>query len=361
MHVLTDLRFAFRSLLRNPRFTITATLTAGMAIGASTVVFSAVNGILLKPLDLPEPERAVYVSTHESAGVTSKPIFIDWNRQVTAFELLAGFGPDSLVIANDEQAEQISAVRVSPDVVELLDAQFILGGPFAADDHETGAEPVVILSYSYWIRAMAAATDVIDKAIFAANDEGGRQPYRIAGVLAEDVTLPAATNLGERDIWLPLHVDETARAGNRGSSTTRVIDRVAEGRSIAEARIEVERVTEAISSEHGREDSAHVVRLLDRTVGGSRAALWMLLAASGFLLLVAQANVANLLLAQATTRGAEFAVRSALGAGQGRVLGQVLTESVVLGSVSGVLGGSIAYGGAWLEERRRASTSDQGS
>ncbi len=346
--LLRDLRYAFATVRRHPAFSGLVVLMLALGIGASTAIFSVVDGVLLRPLPYKEASRLVYLGTTWGAPdqptFTSVPDFIDWKDRITTLERIAASQPTSLVLTGGGEPERVTAARISPDLLPLLGVSPALGRPFTSEEHVTDAEPVAILTHGFWQRRWGG-----DPAVIGTSFTGSRRQtasYRVVGILPAGFKGPVALGLQEADLLLPLELDAPAYAGARDSRSLRVIGRLKPGISMEVARQEIDSLSAAMVAEHPEVNKwkdvtlgIGIVSLREMTVGRAEKELLILLAASGVLLLIACANVANLLLARTTERGREIAVRSALGAGRRRIFGQLLTESVffsLLGCVAGI-------------------------
>ncbi len=347
---IQDIRFAARTLIRNPTFGIMAVVTLGLGIGASTAIFSAVDGVLLRPLPYDHPSELAFLGTtwdDPRPGWTSVPDFIDWENRLTSFRSLTASQPDAIVLFGGEEPERLLMARVSPAFFSTLGAFPSHGRVFANEEHRTGVEPVAILSHSLWLRRWGGERSIVGEVL-----DTSRGPVRVIGIMPASFEPPVAMWLQDIDIWFPLEVDSAAYAESRGSRSLRVIGRLRPGVSLEAARLEVENLARVMAVEYPEvyrlgdvNLGIGLVSLLDMTVGGTSGDLVMLLASTGLLLLIGCANVANLLLARATTRGREIALRITLGASRGRMIRQLLTESVFLSGLGACIGVGLAFAG----------------
>jgi predicted permease len=330
-----DLRYGVRILLKNPGFTAVVVLTLALGIGANAALFSVVNGVLLNPLPYPQPEQLV--SLHQgkpdvAAGSIPYPNFLDWQKENQTFSAMAISRGSSFALVGAGEAERVSGRRCSANLFSVLGVKPVLGRDFAPGEDERGAGPVILISAELWQRKFNAAPDVLGKSL-TVDDKS----YTIVGVLPASFTLYRGT-----DVYVPMGQwnnsglqDRSAGLGLRG------IGRLKPGVTLAQAQADLDGVMRRLAEaypEANRGNGAALIPLKERLVGDVGPILWMLLGAVGFVLLIACVNVSNLLLARATGRTREFAIRAALGAGQWRLLRQSLTESILLALAGGGLG-----------------------
>jgi predicted permease len=344
---LQDLRYAFRLLRRKPGFTATAVLTLALGIGANTAVFSVINGVLLRPLPYAEPERLAMLWTddprhglHEEG--TSYPNFEDWKSQSRAFDDMAVGTDYTVSLTGADEPERVRAVAVSANLFTLLGRRPVLGRDFSPADAER-RERVVVLSYGLWQRRFGASSDVAGKTV----EIDGRSS-QVIGVMPRDFFFPN----GEAQLWEPVTSFsrwDRVRA-KRYSDWWHVVGRLRPGATFDEARAEMNavgrRLEQAYAAGADPDFAGFGVNVvpLDRQVFSPRLrrALWSLLGAVLFVLLIACANLANLMLARGVARGREFAIRAALGARRPRLVLQLLTENAVLAFGAGLLGLALA-------------------
>jgi putative ABC transport system permease protein len=341
-----DLLYAIRILLKKPGFTAMVVLTLGLGIGVNTAIFSVVQTVLLRPFPYEEPERLVVVwdrnleEGRSNARVTAGDFF-DWKEQNSVFEEMALLQSAAVTLVDADGAEQLLGARVSASYFPVLGVHPILGRAFSAEENEPGAEPVVILGYSLWRQRFGA-----DPTIIGADINLDGTSTRVVGVMPEGLyptfvsshaTLPLRQNLN--DIWIPFHFDEWK--DDRVNHGYGALARLREGVSLNKAQADIDIIAARLGREYSKTNKGHKPRVLsfhDDIVGDVRPALLVLLGAVSLLLLTACANVGNFLLARFTTRRTELAIRQALGVGSGRLARQLLTETLLLAVVGGVLG-----------------------
>ena len=339
--LIQDLRYALRQLRKNPGFTAVSVTTLALGIGATTAIFSVVYGVLLRPLPYSDPSRIMAVFEVNTRGTWSRladPNFDDFRNQNHSFQVIAKYSDDIASVSGASQPTRSVVRSVSPDFFKVFRVQPFIGRDFSAADASKGAAPVALVSYGYWKQYLGSSLDFsqlhlkIDNALFS-----------IIGVLPQGFQSPADAGL-----WLP--TDRDGENPSRTSHNYSAVGRLRDGVTLEQANADISVIARRIHDTSSDQNDyllkdGIVVPLQDSITGRARPALLVLLGAVGFLLLVACANVANLLLAQASVRERELAIRSALGAARGRLIRQCLTEAFLLSLVGGGLGVMGAFSG----------------
>jgi len=341
--VLADLRYGFRLLIQSPVFTAIAALTLAVGIGANTALFSVVNGVLLNPLPYPHSDRLVVIY-ERIAGLDSAPIeypnFLDWQRSSRSFASMAAYRNEDYNFIGNGEGERLSGYMISSGFFETLGVVPVLGRTFRADDDLIGAAPVVVLSGGFWKRKFGSSPDIIGKPIIL-----NGAAYTIVGVIPD--TFSFYGNM--RDVYTPIgQWNDPSFRDRRIVVGAHAFGRLNPEVPQAQAQAEMEEVARTLAFAYPEADAGHDIKLVSMKkdlVGNVEPLLLVLLAAVGFLMLIACANVANLLLARSVARTREFAIRSALGASRARMIRQLLTESILLSASGGSLGLLLAYVG----------------
>ena len=333
MPFIQDVRHALRLFIRQPAFALTAVLALALGIGANTAVFSVVYSVLLKPYPFPDSRALIFVYDSYAVAPNAPMSHAKYIALRDGNRTLAGIGAmtQAAITLTDGEPEQVFASRVSAEYLQVLGMPAARGRWFSPDEDRAGAPPVILLSHALWTRRFASAPDIVGRTI---NVDG--QPRTVVGVMPRDFGV-----LSLAEAWLPLSVDPA----NASVSNLRLIGRLKDGARIEQASQDLAALSASFNQATGADRAVVVRPLLDMAVSDDRARLLMLQATVVFVLLVACANVANLLLARSVTRQREFAIRSALGAGRSRIVRQLLTESTVL-AVAGAAAGMLLAG--WL-------------
>ena len=330
--LIKDLRYGVRSFLKRPGFLVIAISTLALGIGATTAMFTVVNSVLLRPLHFPEPERIVlFQGVNPRQGITdsnmSIPDITDWQQQSQSFEQIAGFASGGVILSTGDEVERVRTTAVSAEFFPLFKTNPISGRVLQPDDMQEGRDTVIVISHALWQRRFGGAADVIDRKITL-----NGQPATIVGIMPAGFTYP-----NDCEVWVPLERTKE----RRDNRFVEVVSRLKPNVSLAQAQTEMDTINQRLAQNYVETNtgwSVHLTELRESLVGELRTSLLILLGAVAFVLLIACANVANLLLARAAYRQKEIALRTALGASRLRVVRQLLTESVLLSFVSGMAG-----------------------
>ena len=340
-----DLTNALRNIRRSPGYALVTILTLALGIGANSAIFSVVNAVILKPLAYPQPERLVFITSQfPSLGFdqfwVSPPEFVEFGDRNQAFEEVGAYTSGAVNLGTEDQPRRVNSAVVTSELMPVLGVPALRGRMFTREDTLPGAEDVAVLSAEVWRSSFNADEGILGRIIPVDGI-----PTRVVGVM------PPGYDVHDQkvEIWLPLTLDP-ANPGGRGSHFLYLIGRLKDGVSLTQAEADLENMLQQWGTlnpkTHVPNQKTHRLRfdgLRDDMVGGMRTSLWVLQGAVGFVLLIACANLANLLLARAESRQREFAIRTALGAGRATILRQFLTEGVLLSLIGGALGAAVGY------------------
>jgi len=341
-----DFRFSLRSLLKRPGFTAIALLALALGIGANTAIFSLVNAVILQPLPYRDPDRLISVygtrnrSTQGSVGPTD---FLDYRSQNKTFEQFAASGSMMLPmnLTGSGEPERLNASIITGNYFDTFGVRPALGRGFSLENEKTGQDHVTVLSHAFWQTRFGGDPNIVNKTI---NLDG--KAYEVLGVMPAEVVLPQPAQL-----WVPINFDADPEMKMRNARFLRGVGRLKEGVTLAQAQADTDLIAAQLEQQYPDSNTGWSLRLIplrEILVGGSRTMLFILFGAVGFVLLIACANVANLLLVRAAARQKEIAMRTALGASRLRIIRQMITESLLLAIFGGALGALLAVAGVKL-------------
>jgi len=334
-NLLADVRHACRQLWRTPSFTIAAVAALALGIGVNTAIFSVVDAVLLKPVPFPDPDRIVFFETASAQGAgpgASPAKFAHWSRQTEVIEEPAAFNTGILNLTDGEVPEQVRLGRISANGFKLFGMPIVRGRAFSAAEDAPRGPKVALISQGLLNRHFGANAEMVGKTISLSGE-----PYEVIGVVGQRFRFD---DLGPQpDVWVPFQLDpETTDQGHYFQSAGRLKPGVTVDQAQAKFKLSAAEFKEKFPRALGANSWFTVETMQSALVNNARSTLWVMIGAVAFVLLIACANVANLLLVRATTRKREIAIRAAIGAARGRIIRQMLTESVVLATLGGVFG-----------------------
>jgi putative ABC transport system permease protein len=342
-----DIRYGVRGLLKRPGFTVIALIALALGIGANTAIFSLVNAVLVQPLPFKDPDRLVWMWGNIRQGSNRASVspldFLDYRQQNTSFEQFAAMFsiPLNANLTGNGEPERLASAGVTGNYFQALGVNPLIGRTFVLDNEKTGNDQVVVLSYGLWQRRFAGDPNIVNKTILL----NGRT-HLVLGVMPKDFNFPQAAEL-----WLPMSFDREPGMKQRRAHFLRPIGRLKEGVTLAQAQADTDGIAQRLEQQYPESNTGWNLRLVDlrdRLVGNTKPTLFILLGAVGFVLLIACANVANLLLVRAAGRQKEIALRTALGASRFQIARQMITESILLALMGGALGAFLAIWGVQL-------------
>ena len=345
--IFKDIRYGFRGLLKRPGFTVIALLALALGIGANTAIFSLVNAVVIRPLPYPDPDRLVWVWGNIRNGGNRASVapgdFLDFRSQNKTFEQFAASFtvPLPVNLTGSGEPERLNGSGVTGNYFQAFGLAPALGRGFSLENEKTGQDQVTVLSHALWQRRFAGDPEIVGKTILL---DG--KPRLVIGVMGEGVNLPQAAEL-----WVPMNFDADPEMKQRHAHFLRPVGRLKEGVTLIQAQADTDVIAGVLEEQFPDSNTGWNLRLVslrEQLVGSSRTTVFILFGAVGFVLLIACANVANLLLVRAAARQKEIALRTALGASRLRIVRQMITESLLLSILGGVLGALLAVWGVKL-------------
>ena len=341
--VLQDLRYGARMVRTQPAFSAVVVATLALAIGANTVIFSFANVLLVRPLPLASPQTLGWIFGTDPRGTETRaaisiPDFLDYRRSLTTFQAVGGSVRGSATLTGRGEAERLTVARVTANLIDIWGLRFVAGRGFSRGSDEPGGPKEVVLSHHYWVNRLNRDPAVVGTSVILDGT-----PLTVVGVLAPDIEIG---NLAEVAMWTPL---ELSPAASRGDRVMRVSGRLSPGVTAAQASADVRRVAQVLARDHPDANEGWSARVAPTREAMTGSDTWLILGllsvVVGFVLLIACANLANLVLARSSARRRELALRTALGASRGRVVRQMLTENMLYGALGGAAGLGVASGG----------------
>jgi putative ABC transport system permease protein len=338
--MLNDFRYALRQLIKAPSFTAVAIITLALGIGACTAIFSVVNTVLLRPLDYPDPDRIVNIRETNLPQFpefsVSPPNYLDWQKQTRSYEYLAAYSGAGMNLTGEGEPQRLVGIKATANYFDVFGMKPVLGRMWLPEEDAVGKNHVVVLSYAFWQRVFGGARDIVGRSI-----QLNGEPYTVVGVA------PTGGLTSKVDLWTPMAFkpDETANDA-RGGHYINVFGRLKPGVSVTQAKAELDVLATQLAQQYPDSNKGwgiFIMPMQDYMVRDVKPVLYTLFGAVGCVLLIACANIANLLLARATARHREISIRAALGAGRARLMRQLLTESVVLAICGGLAGVLLAW------------------